>query len=1309
MGRTKRWRPGLSLLAAAALVCGVLATPYAEPVLHASEAVAAGIQAEYYVDPVQGDDGYDGTEPSPFRTLEKARDAVRAINAQMTGDIIVYLRGGTHSLTETLALTEQDSGTGGYQVIYRSYPGEAPVVSGGKSIEGWEIYDVERNIYKAPAETGLNTRQLYVNGKRAVRARSTEGLPDSVKVEDGIATSMTEIAGWGNISDLELVFKQNWTNPRGTVESVSVEGGTATLRMKQPGWYYLNNKGGTSVNVPWYYENAYELLDEEGEWYLDRAENIFFYKPRAGEDMSTANVTAPVLEQLLTLQGSEWDQPIHDLRFEGISFQYTTWLAPGTEQAHPDVQSNLLRMMDSVTGVAKEQLTAAAIDISMGRWISFERCDFSRLGSAAINITKGSQDNLIRGNTFLDLSGSGVQVGEVKGSDPDYYNPIDPRKVLRNNDVVNNFFYGVGVEYRSAVAVFAAYPVDMDISHNEIANTPYSGITVGWGWGTSDTSNRGTRIQNNYIHHVMQELVDGGGIYTLGSSWDMIISGNYIREQKHNFGSIYLDEGSSNIAVRDNVMENVQIPIFVNTEARDITVQRTYADNFKKVNAGKSTVVIDDILYTPDGTDWPNEAAAIMSNAGIEEAYRDIIPDVPDLGSSEEPPAEPEPTPLPVLFQGKKGLVTGIQKAGVIRNNWSGWVGMKITVGNSPLTVTALGRADLGGSLGVHRMRIVEAATESDLLDDPVRLVMTQAAGNGDFKYVQLPAPVVLQANTSYYILSEEKVGEDLWYDSDLKVKSTPAATVDIGIWSNTFRTGVAAGNSFVGVDLLYEAEPASTPPPVSLPVPVITEPEPEPEPLPLELEGTASAVLSMTPGTLRNDWNGWAGMKFTVGSAPVAVTALGRMFAPGNEGVHAVRLVDAASDTIVAEARVRMDGGADGQFSYAQLYEPVRLLPGRSYYLLSLEEAGGDYWHNGDAVAAASSVITIDKAISNSNDRVKRPDPYRDGYLAGNTYTGVDLRYFIGDVPVYNLLNNGSFEYDTSSWSTYNASLSRVTAATYNGSKGSARVSVTNNYGSARQSAALEKNKAYDVSVWVKLESGTDVAQIILDHGSGTPRYTYLAANTPVDTSWRQLKASFKYTGSNDDANAAIQLRIGSGTAKLVYYFDDFIIRESAEQIYNGGFEQNVAGWTTYNAALTRVTEATYGASAGSAKVVMNTAYGAARQELVLKKNTLYEVSVWVRLESGTDVAQIILDHKTGTPRYEYLARNTPVDTEWTQLKAVYEYTGTNDNGNGLIQIRIGDGQTRKTYYFDNFSVLAFNELLIAGERSGGNINGRN
>ncbi|WP_258525500.1 carbohydrate binding domain-containing protein [Paenibacillus sp. YN15] len=1287
-----KWRKTASLILSAAICFSLWQGPATGNAAQAASTTAgSAVQLALYVDPAAGSDANPGTEAAPFRTLEQAQAAVRqAKGQQMTGDILVYLRGGEYSLASPLQFTPADSGSGGYSVVYKAYPGEQPVISGGKQIDGWELHDAARNIYKASAGEHLNTRQLYVNGQRAIRARSEEGLPDAVHVAEGITTTMTELANWGNPGDLELVFKQAWTNPRGGVESITVDDGVATLTMEQPGWYYLNNKGTTNVTVPWYYENAYELLDQEREWYLDRSTDTFYYKPGPGEDMQSAEFTVPLTEQLAVFEGESQDNPVSHIRFEGVSFQYSTWLAPSTSQGLPDAQSNILRMKDPATGISAELLTPAAVEIRTGRNITFERCSFSRLGSAAVNITGASSDNLLRGNVFTDISGSGVQVGEVNTWQSDNYNPVDPGKVLRNNDVVNNYFNAMGADYRSSVAVFAAYPQDMDVSHNEIANMPYSGITIGWGWSTIQTASWNNRIENNYIHHVMLELVDGGAIYTLGASKDTVISGNYIREQLHNYGSIYLDEGSTNITARDNVMANVQIPVHVNTNANYLTVSRTYADNFKKVNAGLAQAVVEDILYYPDEA-WPAEALAIIEQAGIEAPYRDIIPQIPDPVMPEEPPYVPEPTPLPVSFTDKAGLIQKISKAGTPRNNWGGWVGMQVTVGSEPLTVTALGRVRLGESQGVHRMRIVDAATKADILDDYPRLDMRQAAGNGDFRYVQLPAPVTLEAGKAYYILSEEKSGEDLWYDSNLRVTASAAATVDIGIWlSGTFKTGDVAGNSFAGVDFLYE-KAGSTPAPVTLPQPQIPEPEPDPEPLPVDLDDTLPAITAVQPGTLRHDWSGWAGMKMTAGPNPVSVTALGRLAAPGNSETHKLRLVDAASGGILAEAEVDMAGSMPGAFVYAQLYEPVNLLPGRIYYLLSLEEKGGDAWHDGDTTAQAAPALAINGGVSYSNDRAPRVSTYLDNYLAGNMYAGVDFRYSSGETPVANLLNNGGFEYSAAGWTPFNSTVSRVTANTYNQSAGSAKVSVTANYGSATQLVALEKNKVYDVSVWVRLESGQDVAQIILDHGAGTPRYTYIAAGTAVDTTWRQLKGSFKYSGTNDAGNATVQLRIGGGTAKLTYYFDEFTIRESAQQILNGGFEQNTSGWAVNNAALTRVTDVTYGQSAGAAKVVMTNPYGAATQEVVLKKGVSYDISVWVKLASGTDVAQIILDHGSGTPRYSYLAVGTAVtDGEWRQLKTSFTYTGTNDTGKGKIQLRIGNGTVKTTYYFDQFSIVA-------------------
>ena len=128
---------------------------------------ASRVQAEFFVSP-QGSDANPGTIERPFRTIERAQSAVREINSNMQGNIVVYLRDGVYQLERTLEFSEADSGTNGYRVIYQAYPGENPIVSGGVQVTGWEHH--EGNIYKAKLERDIKLRALYVNGQRAVMA-----------------------------------------------------------------------------------------------------------------------------------------------------------------------------------------------------------------------------------------------------------------------------------------------------------------------------------------------------------------------------------------------------------------------------------------------------------------------------------------------------------------------------------------------------------------------------------------------------------------------------------------------------------------------------------------------------------------------------------------------------------------------------------------------------------------------------------------------------------------------------------------------------------------------------------------------------------------------------------------------------------------------------------------------------------------------------------------------------------------------------------------------------------------------------------
>ncbi|WP_168735616.1 Ig-like domain-containing protein [Cohnella fermenti] len=602
-----------------------------------AEVVARTVQAAYYVSP-DGSDSNSGTEALPFRTLEKARDAVRTINADMTGDIVVYLRGGDYPLTTALQLDERDSGSNGYWIIYRAYEDEQPVIEGGRTIGGWTLYDAGNGIYRASAGGDLETRQLFVNGVRAVRARSEGGLTNPQKTATGYVSDDVGLASWNNIGDLEFVYKAEWTNPRDRVQSVTVQDGQAVIAMQQPGWNYVTVR--SSVVNPWYLENAYELLDQPGEWYLDRTTDMIYYKPRTGENMSTADVVAPVAEQLVNIAGTTLDTPADGIRFEGLTFAYTTWNRPSSDLGHADAQNNLLRY-------GTDKLPPGAIMAEKASHIVFENNTFTKLGITAITMTGAVQHSLIRGNRFYDISGSAIDVGEVTKSDPDIYAPSDPRKVLKNIDIENNYIHDIGVDYRSAAAIGLGFVADSDIRHNEIFNVPYDGITIGYGFGYVTTSAlRNNKIQANFIHDLLgEQIYDGGAIYTLGGTGGTadhknVISDNYVRNQMNRYGVIYNDEGSTYWQVEHNVIDQSETPVwdeifpvswaFVNgpLTSHDITFDTNYTTTARAQMVGVNVSQTGTQVY-PDAQ-WPSAAQAIIASAGLEPAYRHLADDMPE-------------------------------------------------------------------------------------------------------------------------------------------------------------------------------------------------------------------------------------------------------------------------------------------------------------------------------------------------------------------------------------------------------------------------------------------------------------------------------------------------------------------------------------------------------------------------------------------------------------------------------------------------------------------------------------------------------
>ncbi|WP_438444336.1 Ig-like domain-containing protein [Gorillibacterium sp. sgz5001074] len=590
------------------------------------------VQHRLYVS-LSGSDTNPGTEQAPFRTMAKAQEAVRALNAGMTGDIEVFLRGGTYTLQGPLEFTQADSGMNGYFVTYKSYPGEEAVLSGGKKITGWTLYDAAKGIYKADVGTSLATRQLFVDGIRAVRASSTGGLTNPDKTASGYVSDDTALAGYAHPEELELVYNDLWTNSRVGVQSASVAGGRLQLTLDQPAWDAVKSRGLTSATVPVTYENAYELLDQQGEWYLDRSAGVLYYKPRAWENMSTAEVIAPVLERLMNINGASADQPVRNLQFEGLHFTHTTWMFPSTEWGLSDAQNNHLRYPGS-----PDHLPDAAVMISYANTVNFERNDFSKLGITGIRMDAGTQNSLIRGNRFYDISGGAVNVGQPMTNDPENYNPSDHRRIMKNNDVVNNLIHDIGVDYKSAAAISGGFPEYMDISHNEIYSIPYSGTHLGYGWTkVFDNVLRNVKIENNLIYDLMgMGIRDGGAIYSLGMTGGSagnknLVRGNYIRNQMDDSAVLYTDEGSTDWRFEKNVIDLKGTPPWHGTmkwaQAWAATIHNNefvnnYTTTERYVDNGYNNTWANNVTF-PDAS-WPAEAQAIIAQSGIESGYADI-------------------------------------------------------------------------------------------------------------------------------------------------------------------------------------------------------------------------------------------------------------------------------------------------------------------------------------------------------------------------------------------------------------------------------------------------------------------------------------------------------------------------------------------------------------------------------------------------------------------------------------------------------------------------------------------------------------